>query len=511
MKKNTHHSNAMIPAKVCDDYLKSRFNRRTFLKYCAAAGLTFTSPYFLTGCTDNATDKPAPKKIDVLGPQSAITAGTDQHKFLAEMGTRFSGTTLHVVSEDTPPANAVKQLLAEEFTPVTGIRVEWESMALDRVLAKVVSDTSRQVGNHDIFYLDQAWIGRFVDECIDPRQMLENKDLAYPGYNFDDFLQPLIKHVASYNGKLAALPFDIPIFMTIYRKDLFEELGLNPPGDLDAYMEVVQAINDAKAPGIYGTTAGWKSGNYSLECSMTTWLWGHGGSIFGKDGRSLINDDRAYAAMEYMIKLQKYMAPGATNWDWFGEADSFARGEAGIMTSWSEYFALFDDPAKSKIVGLAEPAPCPRPYMLRPADECGFGEVPGASHQGGSSLAISRYSKNIDAAWILMQWATCPDVTTRACVLSGAGNHVRKSNFDDERVRNSAKVQVHTTRHFDIALDAIVNNMGTEPHLPGWADLAVDSFSVELSRMITGLQNIETTLNHMHRAAEKAAALAGQA
>ncbi len=509
MKKTSHYSILLPLVRASNAYLKADIDRRTFLKLCTAAGLAFTSPSFLTGCSKGPSEKPAEKPADdKFGPQSAFLPETDQHKFLAEMGRRFSGTTLRIVTEDTPPANATKKLLFEEFIPATGIKVEWESLPLDRVLAKIISDTSQQAGYHDIFYMDQAWIGSFYQECVQPAKLLDNQDLAYPAYAFDDFLKPLIDHVASYDGTLAAVPFDIPIYITMYRKDIFDDLGLQPPTTLDAYLEAVKTINDAKAPDVYGTTASWKSGHYGLECSMTTWLWGHGGSIFGADGQPLINDERAHAAMEYMLELGKHMAPNVTNWDWYGEIDSFSRGEAGILTSWSEFFSVFDDPSLSKISGLFEASPCPMPKVLRPVNECGFGEVPGMSHQGGSSLAISRYSKHVDAAWILVQWATSADVTTRACLMSGGGNHVRKSNFKDERIKANATVKKGTTRHLDVALDAILNHMGTEPHLPGWAALAVDSFAVELGKMTTKQQSIATTLANMHKAAKRCAASA---
>lgn len=505
MKKRIHHYDPLFLTRASEAYLKGGINRRNFLKLCAAAGIGFTSPRFLAGCSESPSEKPAKKIAGGLGPQSASSPKTEQYKFLKEMGRRFSGTTLRILTEDTPPANATKQLLIEEFIPVTGITVEWESLPLDRVLAKIISDTGRQAGTHDVFYLDQAWIGRFAKDCAELQTLLENKNIAYPNYDFGDLLQPLVDHIGYYNGRLAAIPFDIPIFITIYRKDIFDDMGLDVPATLDDYMDVVKAIHDAKAPDMYGTTASWKP-NSSIECNMTTWLWGHGGSFFGADGHALINDEKAYAAMEYMLALGKYMAPGVTGWDWFGEADSFARGDAGIMISWNEYFPLFDNPAKSKIVGLAEAAPSPRAYQLRPADQCGFGEVPGMSHQGGSSLAISRYSKHIDAAWVLVQWATSADVTSRACVLSGAGNHVRRSNFSDERVRENATVQTCTTRHFNVVQDAILHHMGTEPHLPGWADLAVDAFALELGKMTTGQQSIEKTLANMHKKAESCAA-----
>jgi multiple sugar transport system substrate-binding protein len=105
-----------------------------------------------------------------------------------------------------------------------------------------------------------------------------------------------------------------------------------------------------------------------------------------------------------------------------------------------------------------------------------------------------------------MQWATSSDITTRASLLGGGATPMRKSNFTDERIKANNKVTAGTTRHFDVTLDAITNWMGTEPHLPPWASLSVDSFAIELGKMTTGQQDIPTTLDNMAKAADEAAA-----
>lgn len=492
--------------KTIHNFRRGGISRRRFLKRCAELGFGFSSISFLGSCMGEEKPPPTRKEVrDTLGPKSAGIHGTDQQNFLKEVGGRYSGTTLRVVSEDTPPSKATKEIMKEEFIPLTGINVEWELLPLDQVLAKISADTALKAGTHDIFYWDQAWIGRFVNDAVDPRELLEKKDLAYPDYNFEDILPPLVEHIASYKGRLAAIPYDIPIFIMMYRKDIFEELRLPVPETLEEYMTVIRAIHEAKAPKIYGTTAEWKSGHYALICDMVAWLWAHGGSIFGADEQPAINDERAFAAMTYMLELGKYMPPGVTTWDWHGEAKSFAQGLSGIYISHGEFFPSFDDPAKSRIVGLAEAAPCPREIALRTKDECGFDEKPGFSRQGGSSMAISKYSRNVDAAWVFLQWATSSDVTTRVCLMGGGASPIRKSNYEDPRVKAKAKVTIGTTRHFDITLDAIMNRMGTEPHLPHWANLAVDSFAVELGKMTTNQQSIKTTLDRMAEAAERAA------
>jgi multiple sugar transport system substrate-binding protein len=484
-------------------------DRRQFLKLSAMAGFGFTSLRFLAGCAPRATPAPTAAQVSAtVGPTSAAVAGTAQHQFLKEVGGKYRGTTLTVVSESTPPSRAIVEIARTEFMPLTGIDLRWEQLPLDQVLARLGRDTAGGLGATDVYYWDQAWIARFIDDATPPEAMLAKADLAYPGYHFGDFLKPLVEHVATYKGVLGALPYDIPIFITMYRKDVFDELGLKPPATWDAYLAAARAIDEAKAPRMRGTLGQWKSGHYALECDMTMYLWAHGGSVYAADGRATIDDDRAQAAMEYMMRVGKHMPAEAVTWDWSGEAQAFAQGRAGFYTSWGEFFPSFDDPATSRIVGLAEPLEVPAAIGLRKRSECGFEETPGVSHQGGSSLALSRYSKNQDAAWIFMQWATSSDITTRASLLGGGATPTRKSTFSDPRIRANNKVVAGSTRHFDVTLDAIMNWMGTEPHHPGWAALSVDSFAMELGKMTTRQQGIKTTLDNMAKAANAAAARA---
>jgi multiple sugar transport system substrate-binding protein len=118
--------------------------------------------------------------------------------------------------------------------------------------------------------------------------------------------------VTSYRGRLAAIPFDIPVWIMMYRKDILKELNLAVPTTLPDYLETVRAINRALAPRIYGTNEGWKAGHCSLLQKSTTWLWGHGGAFFNRDGSPAINDDKAIAGMKYMLELGKNMPPGAS-------------------------------------------------------------------------------------------------------------------------------------------------------------------------------------------------------
>ncbi|MFB9885296.1 ABC transporter substrate-binding protein [Balneatrix alpica] len=486
--------------QAADDFLAGRISRRRFLQHCSHAGISLPL-LSLAGCSAPTDES---ESADITSEQSASQQSSDQHHFLKEVGSGFKQTKLRIVTEDTPPSVATKRLAEKEFTPLTGIEIEWDLLPLDQVLARLVADTSRASGVHDLFYLDQAWVGRFLPHTLNHFKLLSNKELAYPDYNFADILPPLIENVGSYQGQLVGIPYDIPIFIMMYRRDLFDQLKLPLPTTLAQYKQTLALIQHARLPGLFPTTMQWKSGHYSLECNMTTWLWAHGGSIFRSDGRCALDDEQAYAGLAYMMELAHFAPPEVTTWDWFGEAQSFADGRAAMYISWGEFFSSFDDDKHSKIAGLAEAAPCPQELALRPASACGFGETPGISHQGGSCLSISRYSRSPQAAWVFLQWATSSDITTRSNLTGGSASPIRFSNYSDPRTLARQRIGPGTTRHFPIVQDAILNRMGTEPHLPGWAELATQIFAVELGKMTTGQQDIETTMKNMCQAANRA-------
>ena len=307
-----------------------------------------------------------------------------------------------------------------------------------------------------------------------------------PDYDWDDFLPALVDGISIYRDKMVGIPFDIPLFIMFYRRDLFEELGLSVPTTMDQYMSVVRAIQEAKAPEIYGTTGQMKAGHYSLTCEWTAWLWAHGGSIFDAEGTFSGGDEQGLEGLEYLLRLRDNMPPYVEDWTWDGQTQSLLQGLAGMTLTWGEYFPATDDPKQSLVPGLMGTAPPPRAKALRPPSHCGFGEIPNIGHQGGSALALSRYSVRQNAAWIFLQWATSPEVQTRASLLGGGASPMRASVFDDPRIKEAARVQAGTTRHFDAVRKTIETAMGSEPDLPPWPAISNGVIPRELGRLLLG-------------------------
>ena len=480
MKPTTDYDDKMRVYAAAVAYRQGRLSRRKLLRYLGSGGVALGS-----GLSFARQPMASPAAASLL-QDSPVPA--DVTNYLTDVGGQFKGTTIRVVTEDTPPGAAIRTLMEEQFIPLTGINVEWEVVPLDQVLARVSVDAAQKLGQNDIYYLDQSWVGRFINDAFDPRELLQAKpDLAFPRYDFDDFLQPLVDHIASYGGQMIGLPCDAPVFLYMYRTDIYEELGLQPAATLAEYLANAKVINEAKsAQGVYGTVGQMKSGHYSLTCDMTAYVWGHGGSVFTADGMCALNDANAIAGLDYLRELQTTMPDAVTTYDWGGQATAIQQGQGGQVLTWSEDFPGWDDPATSDISGLMQPAVPPAAVELRPPDQAAFEETPEVGHQGGSAYCLSRYSKQADAAWVFLQWATSSDTQTRASILGGGAGPMRRSTYDDPRVVAMKQVGAGTTRHFDAMLQTIETRMGTEPHLPQWPKIATDVIAVELGKLTTG-------------------------
>ncbi|XAT60681.1 extracellular solute-binding protein [Rhodobacteraceae bacterium Araon29] len=464
-------------AKIVDDYVRGKMNRRSFLRNASSLGLS-------AGALGAGIIRPS---LSFADTNMALEPSAEVLAWVKDVTKPFRGTTLRLATESTPPSNAINSQLKKYFEEASGIKVEIEVLPLEQVLQKLTLDIASQLGTYDLYYIDQSWAASVSRDVFDPREQLADKpDLAMPDYNIDDFLPALVDGIAKYEDRWVGVPYDIPIFIMMYRKDIYEKMGFTAPETLEEYYEQAKAITDEMGPKVFGATGQMKSGHYSLECDWTAWLWGHGGSVFGPDGKFSGHDDAGLAAMEYWDRLKATMPPGVTGWTWDGQGQSVAQGVAATMMSWGEFFPYFDDPSATKVSGLMEAVRCPKPKALRTVNETGFGEIPGVGHQGGSSLAVSHNSKNPDAAWIFMQWATSFDTQVLITALGGGTGPTRESVYDDPRILANNRVGPGTTRHLGVVRETIAKDMGSEPDLPQWAQLSNDTIPVGLGKYFAG-------------------------
>ncbi len=474
------HDKKTFIVDTANAFTERRISKRDFMSKMGMAGIGFSA--FAAGLLGNTR---SPNRFGLVGSPAEAQTADEMNKWLKDVGSKFKGTKIRYTSEATPPTVVLNQIKGE-FQDLTGIEVEVEIVPLEQVLAKATQDAQGQLGTYDLYYLDQSWVATFQPDVIDPTQYYKDKpDLAMPGFDWADFSKPLVEGLAVYEGKWTGIPFDIPIFILMYRQDILEKHKIPVPTTYEEFTDAVHKITAAeKGNGVFGTGLQAKSGHYSLECDWTQAVWGHGGSIFGKDKKFTGNDEQGIAGLKWYQDLLKNAPPASTTSTWDGQFQMMVSGQVALVQSWDEFFPGLDAD-DSKVKGLWQPAKPLTAKKLRAPADAGFGEIPNLAHQGGSVISLSKYSKNPDAAWIFMQWACSKDIMTR-CTLGGGFAPMRLSSFHDPRVKAKAKVGPGTTRHLDLVEWTIDNVMASEPDMPLWAGLSTNEIPTELGKLLTG-------------------------
>lgn len=158
------------------------------------------------------------------------------------------------------------------------------------------------------------------------------------------------------DGKIVAIAMMVNAQHLMYRKDIFDQLGIAEPKTYDEVFAAAEKIKQAgsvKYP--FGGT--WK----------TTWLefvniyLGYGVDFF-KDGvKPAVNNDKGVAALELMKKLTAYMDPEYLVSDATVVQQQFQQGRIAMANYWASRAAAMDDAKESQVVGKIQMAAAPAP------------------------------------------------------------------------------------------------------------------------------------------------------
>ncbi|MET3165308.1 UNVERIFIED_ORG: sorbitol/mannitol transport system substrate-binding protein [Arthrobacter sp. UYEF10] len=152
-------------------------------------------------------------------------------------------------------------------------------------------------------------------------------------YGLDDISPSLLKQF-TYNGHVYGLPNQVNVHEMVYRKDIFDKLGLKAPTTFDELVAAAQKIQDAQLvrypltmPISAGTYA--SSDFYSSVASL--------GGTLTKEGTDepLLNSPTAETALNSLTRLVPFMSPSAINSDEAAVATALQTGQSAIGLTYS--------------------------------------------------------------------------------------------------------------------------------------------------------------------------------
>jgi len=345
---------------------------------------------------------------------------------------QFSGTELRILNLEQPYSQGLAKLFPD-FERETGIKVSQETLAQLAVIQKIAVELASGTGAYDLVFAEGSSLPQYtkggwiqsIDEYLQSPKLTDPKVL-----DVGDFIKSTLDAM-KVEGKQYGLPFFAATVMMYYRKDVFEQHGIKrAPDNYDELVNILKQVHSKDMPGI---ALRGQPGAVMNVWHWSMFLYGYGGKYFKdypKDLHPVLDSPEAVRATDvYAQIMQSYSIPGAASATYDDVVTAMQQGNVAIALEGAPLGGRILDPAKSKVIG-----------------KLGFGLVPGGpagrfppfTAQG---FAIPAASKNREAAYLFLQWATSRDVLLKVALSSPhvavtrnkvweAAEFLKKYNFD---------------------------------------------------------------------------------
>jgi multiple sugar transport system substrate-binding protein len=333
-------------------------------------------------------------------------------------GLPLDGVTLTLASQNDQ-FGAVLAQLAPRFKEETGADLRVEIMNYGELLSKTTADFIADTAAYDLVTMDIVWAGSYAENgySVDLTDWVardaEEIDL-------EDIYPVLLESLGQYNGRYVAFPFASYANLMVYRTDLFEAAGLEPPTTTEQMVAAAHALTDP-SKNQYGFVANGAAGAPGAQDWML-YNSQFGGSILGPDGMPALNSPENVESLTVYRELFLETAPpGAIDYDWGSRGESFRQGITAMLENWSVGMPQIFDPEQSTVADKVG-------VILAPVAE---GPEPDYG-VGGWGMAINAdiSPTQQEAAWTFIKWLTSKEVH-KDFNLMGAGSFMRVSEMTD--------------------------------------------------------------------------------
>lgn len=457
------------------EFVNNRITRRGLIQRSALAGISLTAVgAFLAACSKPET--PAPAGGTTTPPAETPAPAATGPKF-GGLAKTWAGSTLNVSLVAEGRSDALKKKL-KEFTDATGINVNIDIYPYPTLEEKQFTAISQGSGNIDIVHVDCVWMGQYGGQgWLHPvTDFVKETDPAV--LDLEDFMPRVLSEQSMWEDTLYGLPFIDAVFTLYYRKDIFEKHSRKPPETWDELRETARTIHEQeKANGISGLTMMAKRG-VQLVCTHLNVLGSYGGFYYDQNYNPTMNTPESIAAIEYLKSLLPYCNDGVLSQDYDESAATFQQGRAAMNLQWQNAAPMFVDPAKSQIIGKWD-------IYTIPGVSKG-GSVYRTPTFGGWDMGIVADSKNKEAAWEFIVWATTKQMEKE---LASASPGARRSTLSDPELAKTYIEYPVMIKSLDVALG--------RPRIPVWTQMN-DVLGAALSSVMVGEKDARSAMDQLN-------------
>ncbi len=328
---------------------------------------------------------------------SAAALGLSASATWASAAAAPGGLTLRALVYPWPPTVAVRDALPE-YEKLTGVRVEWEEVPYNELLAKMMTELVTKSGRYDIFVPSNVWNAQLAAtgnvEVLDDYIAKAAHTLDY-----NDFLSAA-REQYTYKGKVYEIPQSLNTYVAAWRKDVFEQEGIKPPPDgIFTAQEWTKIAKQLTKGDKYGTTFSIKPnvlGGHHWSGAMIT----AGGRYFDEKVNPIFNSKEGLLAANYWFDLLPACPRDQLNYTHLEANEGMARGLIMTQTAQSAgRIPMITDSKKSTVAGKVA-------WGLLPYK----GLAPSKFHAGqnfsdGFGFLLPKDGKHKKEAWDFVVWA----------------------------------------------------------------------------------------------------------
>ena len=243
-------------------------------------------------------------------------------------------------TEEQPERLAKQEQLAEDFEAETGIAVEvipvTESDLGTRATAAFAAGDLPDVIYHTLQYA-LPWVEAGILDVEAATEVVE--DLG------PDTFAPGALAFAETEDGWASVPVDGWTQMILYRKDLFEENGLEPPTTFEAVETAIEALHNP--PEMFGFVAATKVDENFMSQVLEHVFLANGATPVGPDGFTGFEEEPTIEVLDFYKTIAEASPPGELYWD--QSRTLYFAGDAAMII-WSPF--ILDE-----LAGLRDSAP----------------------------------------------------------------------------------------------------------------------------------------------------------
>jgi multiple sugar transport system substrate-binding protein len=339
---------------------------------------------------------------------------------------KYAGTKLEANLIKGPRGDLL-QRHAKEFTELTGIIIESETIPEQQQRQKAVIELASGKPSFDVMHLSYHVQKRQFEKAgwlADITPFMKDPNLTAPDLVESDFSAAGLSYAKNEKGQMTSLPWSVDYFILYYNKEIFEKNKVTVPKTLDEMNELAVKLTDEKA-GIHGYVGrGLKNANMTL---WTNYFLNYGGEFLDAKGNILTDGPEAIEATKCYVRSNKSSPPGVAGFNWMEALASFAQGRAAMWVDGVGWAPGVENPNSSRIVGKVG-------YAMVPAGPKGQ-----YSATYGDGIGITAASTKKEAAYLYCQWAVSKQMGARL-LQAGGGVPFRNSVLNDAETRAGVKL-----------------------------------------------------------------------